>query len=61
MTQQSQISLLLVYITKQRVLIQEILMFHFIFAANDLTESHFHKKFVMGMLIGREHNKRDTK
>ena len=47
-------------------------MFYFIFAANDLSGSHFHKKFIMGMLIGREHckeiqnktyiqNKRDIK
>ena len=32
-------------------------MFYFIFAANDLSGSHFHKKFIMGMLIGREHSK----
>ena len=25
-------------------------MFYFIFAANDLSDSHFHKKFIMGML-----------
>ena len=27
--------------------------------ANDLSDSDFRKKFIMGMLIGREHNKRD--
>ena len=36
-------------------------MFYFIFAANDLSDTHSCKKFLMGMLIGREHNKRDTK
>ena len=38
----------------------KIWMFYFIFVANDLSGSHFHEKFIMGMLIGREHNKRDT-
>ena len=32
-------------------------MFYFIFATNDLSDSHFHKKFIMGLLIGREHKK----
>ena len=36
-------------------------MFYFIFDENDLSNSHFHKKFIMSLLIGREHNKRDTK
>ena len=39
----------------------KIWMFYFIFVANDLSGSHFHEKFIMGMLIGREHNKRDAK
>ena len=50
-----------IYITKQRVLISKIWMFYFIFAAIDLSDSHFSKKFIMGTLIGSEHNKRDTK
>ena len=36
-------------------------MFYFTFAANDLSDSHFQKKFIMGFLIGKEHKKRDTK
>ena len=36
-------------------------MFYFIFAANDLADSHFYKTFIMGMLISTEHNKTDTK
>ena len=36
-------------------------MFYFIFAANDLSDSYFREKFIMSMLIGREHNKKDTK
>ena len=36
-------------------------MFYFIFAANDLSKSYICKKFIMGMLIDREHKKRDTK
>ena len=36
-------------------------MFYFIFTANDLSEIHFLKNFIMDMLIDREQNKRDTK
>ena len=36
-------------------------MFFFIFAANDLSVSHFRKTFIMGILISTEHNKIDTK
>ena len=52
---------LYIYITKQKVLISKIWMFYFTFAANDLSDSHFQKKFIMGFLIGKEHKKRDTK
>ena len=57
----NQICLLLLYLTKQRLLILKIWMFYFIFATNDLSDCHFCKKYIMGILIGREHNKRDTK
>ena len=36
-------------------------MFYLILAANDISDSDFYKKFIMGMLIGREQNKRKTK
>ena len=36
-------------------------MFYFTFAAIDLSDSHFHKKFIMGFLIGKEHKKGDAK
>ena len=54
--QKSQICLQLVYITKQRVLISEISIFYFIFVANDLSDSHFRKKLIVGILIGKVEN-----
>ena len=33
-------------------------MFQFIFTANDLSDSHFRKKFITGMLIGRRYKKK---
>ena len=34
-------------------------MFQFIFTANDLSDSHFRKKFITGMLIGRRYKKKN--
>ena len=45
---------------KQKVLILKIWMFYFFFSVNELSDSHFHRKFIMGMLIDIEHKKRDT-
>lgn len=33
-------------------------MFYFIFAENDLSDSHFGKTFIMATLIDWEHNKK---
>ena len=57
MTQQrSNMSTSCIY-NKTKVVISKIWMFYFIFATNDLSDSHFHKKFIVGLLIGREHKK----
>ena len=43
------------------VFIPKYSIFYFIFAANDLSDSHFCKTFIMSMLISTEHKKRDSK